>query len=90
MATDARRGRNQVHDHIRALGFALAGNPQRKRARQLRDKAAALFERFNQAFWDDEFGFYAFALDGDKRKVLTVASNAGSLLASLQTILVYP
>src|SRR2546430_14888033 len=52
------------------------------RAAELRSKAAALFERFNAAFWDDEFGFYAYALDGDKKKVLTVASNAGHCLWS--------
>ena len=39
------------------------------RAADLRAKAAALFERFNTAFWDDELGFYAYALDGDKKKV---------------------
>ncbi|MGH6794752.1 MAG: amylo-alpha-1,6-glucosidase [Methylocella sp.] len=50
------------------------------RARELRAKAAALFERFNTAFWDDELGYYAYALDGDKKKVLTVASNAGHCL----------
>jgi hypothetical protein len=25
-------------------------------------------QRFNDAFWDDGLGFYAYALDGDKRK----------------------
>jgi len=55
---------------------------QRDRARELRAKAAVLFERFNAVFWDDEFGFYAFALDGDKNKVLTVASNPGHCLWS--------
>ena len=52
------------------------------RARKLRAKAATLFEHFNAAFWDDELGFYALALDGDKKKVLTVASNAGHCLLS--------
>jgi glycogen debranching enzyme len=52
------------------------------RAEELRAKAAALFERFNATFWDDELGFYAYALDGDKTKVLTVASNAGHCLWS--------
>ncbi len=51
------------------------------RAEALRAKAAALFKRFNEAFWDEELGFYVFALDGDKKKVLTVASNAGHCLA---------
>ncbi len=52
------------------------------RANELRAKAAALFARFNEAFWDEELGFYAYALDGEKRKVLTIASNAGHCLTS--------
>jgi glycogen debranching enzyme len=52
------------------------------RAAALRTKAAALFARFNEAFWDEETGFYAFALDGDKKKVLSVASNPGHCLWS--------
>src|SRR5262245_26061722 len=52
------------------------------RARELRAKAAKLFEQFNEIFWDEESGFYALALDGDKKKVLTVASNAGHCLWS--------
>jgi glycogen debranching enzyme len=52
------------------------------RARELRAKAAKLFKQFNEAFWDEELGFYAFALDGDKKKVLTIASNAGHCLWS--------
>jgi glycogen debranching enzyme len=52
------------------------------RAAALRDKAATLFRRFNDAFWDEESGFYAFMLDGEKRKVLSVASNPGHLLWS--------
>jgi glycogen debranching enzyme len=52
------------------------------RAAALRAKAAALFARFNEAFWDEETGFYAFALDGEKKKVLSVASNPGHCLWS--------
>jgi glycogen debranching enzyme len=52
------------------------------RARELRAKAVKLFDRFNEAFWDDDLGFYAYALDGDKKKVLTVASNPGHCLWS--------
>jgi glycogen debranching enzyme len=51
-------------------------------AQRLRKKAAALFDRFNAAFWDEETGLYALALDGKKRKVLTVASNPGHCLWS--------
>ena len=52
------------------------------RARTLRAKASALFKKFNEAFWDEESGFYAYMLDGEKRKVMTVASNPGHLLWS--------
>ena len=63
-----------------AEAFDALGKPDR--AHELRAKAAALFERFNEAFWDEELGFYAYALDGDKNKVLTIASNAGHCLWS--------
>jgi glycogen debranching enzyme len=53
-----------------------------EKAEGLRQKAAALFDRFNEAFWDEESGFYAFCLDGEKRKVLSVASNPGHCLFS--------
>jgi glycogen debranching enzyme len=60
--------------------FDALGKPDR--AQSLRAKAADLFERFNETFWDEELGFYAYALDGDKKKVLTVASNVGHCLWS--------
>lgn len=52
------------------------------RATVLRAKAAALFVQFNDAFWDEEGGFYAFALDGEKKPVWSVASNPGHCLWS--------
>ena len=58
--------------------FDALGRPDR--AQTLRAKAAALFDHFNEAFWDEELGFYAYALDGEKKKVLSVASNAGHCL----------
>jgi glycogen debranching enzyme len=60
--------------------FDALGKPDR--AQGLRAKARALFDRFNEAFWDEELGFYAYALDGEKKKVLSVASNAGHCLWS--------
>jgi glycogen debranching enzyme len=54
----------------------------KRRAATLRKKAAELFDRFNAEFWDDGLGFYACALDGEKKKVLSVASNAGQCLWS--------
>jgi glycogen debranching enzyme len=71
-----------VYDAWMRMAEIFDARGQRDRARELRAKAAALFERFNAAFWDDELGFYAYALDGDKRKVLSVASNPGHCLWS--------
>jgi glycogen debranching enzyme len=53
---------------------------QPDRARELRRRAGVLFDRFNEAFWDEELGFYAYGLDGDKRRVRSIASNVGHCL----------
>jgi glycogen debranching enzyme len=52
------------------------------RAARLRHKAAALFKKFNETFWSETEGFYAYALDGEKRPVLSIASNPGQCLWS--------
>jgi glycogen debranching enzyme len=54
----------------------------KRHANALRKKAARLFKKFNKDFWDEKSGFYAYALDGDKKKVLSVASNVGQCLWS--------
>jgi glycogen debranching enzyme len=51
-------------------------------ARRLRREARELYERFNDAFWWEEEGTYYLGLDGDKKPIRTVASNAGHLLQS--------
>jgi glycogen debranching enzyme len=51
-------------------------------AARLRKESAELRERFEQRFWCEDIGYYAYALDGDKKPVKTVASNAGHLLWS--------
>ena len=60
--------------------YDVLGNAAR--AAELRNKAAALYEAFNLVFWDEASGYYAYALDGDKKPVLTVASNPGHCLWS--------
>ena len=60
--------------------FDALGQPDRAAA--LRAKAQALADRFDAAFWDDGFGGFVYALDGDKRKVLTSVSNVGHCLWS--------
>lgn len=51
-------------------------------AAELRRKAQDLREHFEERFWCDDLHFYAYALDGDKRQVKTIASNPGHLLWS--------
>ncbi len=52
------------------------------RGAELRQKAAVLYQQVNSLFWNEAEGFYAYGLDGDKRQILSVASNPGHLLWS--------
>lgn len=51
-------------------------------AETLRQKAAALRNKFEELFWCEDANFYAYALDGEKRQVKTIVSNPGHLLWS--------
>ncbi|BAS07122.1 amylo-Alpha-1,6-Glucosidase [Arthrobacter sp. Hiyo4] len=49
-------------------------------ARELRERAARLKKQFNEQFWLPARGYYAIALDRDKRPVDACASNMGHCL----------
>jgi glycogen debranching enzyme len=51
-----------------------------ERARALTRQARELRTRFERAFWCEDLGTYALALDGQKRPCRVRASNAGHLL----------
>ena len=51
-------------------------------ADHLERQAADLKARFNKDFWIEDGGFFALALDGDKRQVDSLTSNIGHLLWS--------
>ena len=51
-------------------------------AARLRREAIDLFDRFNETFWWESEGTYYLGLDGSKRPIESVASNAGQCLAS--------
>src|SRR5882757_1606250 len=51
-----------------------------EKAGQLATEAEALAARFEQAFWCEELGTYALALDGGKQPCRVRTSNAGQLL----------
>lgn len=57
----------------RLLGLA-------KQAAQLDAAAERLREQFEATFWSEELGFYALALDGEKRRLDVLSSNAGQVL----------
>ncbi len=71
-----------VFDAWRRMAQVYAALGEQAKADRLLNKAHALFEQFNAAFWDEAGGFYAYALDGEKKQVLTVASNPGHCLWS--------
>ncbi|MDB5500455.1 MAG: amylo-alpha,6-glucosidase [Tardiphaga sp.] len=50
------------------------------KARQLETEAQTLSEKFEEAFWCEELGTYALALDGEKMPCEVRSSNAGQLL----------
>ncbi|MGH2599542.1 MAG: amylo-alpha-1,6-glucosidase, partial [Dehalococcoidia bacterium] len=64
------------------LGVGLIAVGRLRDGLRLLREAADLKRRFNAAFWMPEEGFLALALDGDKRQVRSIASNAGHCLAA--------
>ena len=51
-------------------------------AKKLLDEANELKERFDEEFWIEEKGYYALALDKEKKQVDSMTSNNGQLLWS--------
>jgi glycogen debranching enzyme len=60
--------------------FDALGEP--RRAAELRRKAANLRARFEERFWCEDIGSYAYGLDPDKQPIRSIASNAGHCLWS--------
>ncbi|HET6237074.1 MAG TPA: glycogen debranching N-terminal domain-containing protein [Acetobacteraceae bacterium] len=71
-----------VYDAWQRMAEIYDALAQPDRAAALRAKAAALFHKFNENFWDEAGGFYAFMLDGEKHPIWSVASNPGHCLYS--------
>jgi glycogen debranching enzyme len=76
----------EVQGYWYAAQLLMAGlawvKGERRWARELWRSARALKRRFNRDFWMEEEGFYALALDPDKRPVRAVTSNVGHCLAT--------
>jgi glycogen debranching enzyme len=71
-----------VFDAKRRLAAAADYFGNTQLAARLKKEAAELQQRFEERFWCEDTGYYAYALDGDKKPVKTIASNAGHLLWS--------
>jgi glycogen debranching enzyme len=54
----------------------------RDQAKTLFHQASELKQRFNEAFWMEEEGFYAMGLDSRRRQIRSIGSNAGHCLAT--------
>jgi glycogen debranching enzyme len=69
------QGKVGVAEIYESIGNAIEAN-------KLRDEAANLKQKFEQAFWMEEHSFYALALDKEKDQVGTITSNPGHVLFS--------
>jgi len=69
-----------VYAAKRGLADLYAIDGDAERAAALRGEAADLAERFERDFWMENEGCYAQALDGNKKQVPAVTSNAGHAL----------
>ena len=58
--------------------FQVLGDEDRANA--LKSQAETLKRKFNEAFWMEREGCYAYGLDPDKKQITSVASNAGQCL----------
>jgi glycogen debranching enzyme len=71
-----------VYDAKRRLSNLAERLGEAELSERLAREAEELRKRFEKAFWMDDVGFYAMALDADKKQVGTIGSNPGHCLWS--------
>ncbi|MEO8273588.1 MAG: amylo-alpha-1,6-glucosidase [Chloroflexota bacterium] len=71
-----------VYDAKRRMASLAERLGDTELAARLGREAHELYRRFDAAFWMPDVGFYAIALDRDKRQVGTIGSNPGHCLWS--------
>jgi len=71
-----------VYDAKRRLADLARRLGEKELGAKLDAEANDLRERFDRAFWMDDVGFYAIALDREKRQVGSISSNPGHCLWS--------
>jgi glycogen debranching enzyme len=71
-----------VYDAKRRMASLAERLGETEHAARLGREADEIYRRFDEAFWMPDVGFYAIALDRDKRQVGTIGSNPGHCLWS--------
>jgi glycogen debranching enzyme len=71
-----------VYDAKLRLAEMFAALGEEARSRELLQQAITLKQHFNQAFWMEEQGCFAYGLDSEKKQIDAIASNAGHCLWS--------
>src|SRR5690606_32120499 len=69
-----------VYAAKRAMADLATALGHDEHARRWEEQAEELRERFDRAFWCDDIGSYALALDGEKKPCRVRTSNAGHCL----------
>ncbi|HZR29688.1 MAG TPA: amylo-alpha-1,6-glucosidase [Terriglobales bacterium] len=69
-----------VYDAKYRMASLLRAFGDVQKADQLKREAVELAKRFEKAFWQPQRGFYAMALDAEKKPVDPISSNPGHLL----------
>ena len=70
--------------HVAKLHFAevLWAVGRRDEAKRIFEETLALKQRFNEAFWMEDEGFYALAIDSEGRQVRSITSNPMHCIAT--------
>lgn len=71
-----------VYDAKTRMAEVCEALGQNQRASDLRQQARQLKRRFNEVFWMEEEGCFAYGLDARKQQITSIASNAGQCLWS--------
>jgi len=69
-----------VYAAKRGMAEVYAALGEHEKSELLRSQAADLKRRFNEHFWMEDLGTYAYALDPDKHQVKSIVSNPGHCL----------
>ena len=69
-----------VYDAKVRMAVVFSAYGDEARAQALLQEAEALKHRFHEVYWMEDEGCYAYGLDGRKRLITPIASNAGHWL----------